>query len=385
MAESAQQLQAALNAMFLYCKTWKLEINAMKTKVVVFNKRKLNNIPIFKYNGVNLNVVDEFSYLGICFSNNGSFSSHKAKMLAQGRKAMFSLLKKIRKLYLPIDLQLKLFDSMVAPILFYGCEVWRFYNNQAIESLFFQFYKIILNLKKSTPNNVLLGELGRYPAEFFIKSRMIGFWHRIVSGKQDKICSLLYRLLFKLKEHNLFQSKWLNVIENTLNDCGLSEFWLAQYVPKQTCISKLVKTRLMDQFKQNWYSNIFDMSKTLNYRIFKVAHGFEDYLISLPADLRRALCHFRCMNHKFPVEKGRFWGVDRDDRLCDLCNMHALGDEFHYLLECKFFKNERKHFLPGQFIVHPNSVKLHDLLNTDDNRVLFRVAKFCKILLSVIK
>ena len=119
-----------------------------------------------------------------------------------------------------------MFDSTVAPILFYGCQVLGFQNNQAIESLFFQFYKIILNLKKSTPNNVLLGELGRYPVEI---SRIIGFRHRIISGKQDKIWCLMHRLLFKLKKHNL--------------------------------LSKMIKTRLMDRFKQKWYSSIYDMSK----------------------------------------------------------------------------------------------------------------------------
>ena len=114
-------------------------------------------------------------------------------------------------------------------------------------------------------------------------------------------------------------------------------------------------------------------------------HFFENYLISLPADLRRALCHFRCINHKFPIEKGRFWGVDRDERLCDLCNKNALGMNFITFLNVSFSKMNEKKFLPRQFIVHPNSVKLHDLLNTDDNRVLFQFAKFCKILLSVIK
>ena len=38
--------------------------------------------------------------------------------------AMFSLLKKGRKLGLYIDVQLQLFDSLILPILLYGCEVW---------------------------------------------------------------------------------------------------------------------------------------------------------------------------------------------------------------------------------------------------------------------
>ena len=87
---------------------------------------------------------------------------------------MFSLLKKIRRLYLPIDLQLQMFDAMISPILLYGCEVWGYSNNNTVESLFLQFHKIILNVKKSTPKCILYGELGRYPIDIFINSRMIG-------------------------------------------------------------------------------------------------------------------------------------------------------------------------------------------------------------------
>ena len=38
LAESHVELQAALNTMHLYCKPWKLEVNASKTKIVIFRK-----------------------------------------------------------------------------------------------------------------------------------------------------------------------------------------------------------------------------------------------------------------------------------------------------------------------------------------------------------
>ena len=41
LAESQEQLQAALNYMYLYCQTWKLQVNPAKTKVVIFSKRKI--------------------------------------------------------------------------------------------------------------------------------------------------------------------------------------------------------------------------------------------------------------------------------------------------------------------------------------------------------
>ena len=180
LAESQEQLQAALNSMYLYCQTWKLEVNPAKTKVVVFSKRKVKEKPAFTYNGENIAVVDDFVYLGVIFTHNASFVKHKRHLLEQGRKAMFSVLRKTKKLNLPVDMQLQMFDCMVVPILLYGAEVYGYEKSEIIESLFLQFYKIVMRFKKSTPTAVLYGELGRYPADILIKSRMIGFWKRLI-------------------------------------------------------------------------------------------------------------------------------------------------------------------------------------------------------------
>ena len=64
---------------------------------------------------------------------------------------MFSVQRKSQKLQFPIDLQLQLFDSMIVPILLYGFEATDFENSDILERLCTQFYKIILNVKKSTP------------------------------------------------------------------------------------------------------------------------------------------------------------------------------------------------------------------------------------------
>ena len=45
LAESAVELQSALNAMFLYCKSWDLEVNPAKTKITIFPNRKPSDVP----------------------------------------------------------------------------------------------------------------------------------------------------------------------------------------------------------------------------------------------------------------------------------------------------------------------------------------------------
>ena len=63
LAETEAELQAALHAVHHYCQNWKLEINIQKTKIMVFSRGKIRNIPRFMYNNNELEVVFEFRYL----------------------------------------------------------------------------------------------------------------------------------------------------------------------------------------------------------------------------------------------------------------------------------------------------------------------------------
>ncbi len=46
-----------------------------------------------------------------------------------------------RETGLPVDIQLKLFDTMVMPILLYGSEVWGYENLDLLEQISFQVCK----------------------------------------------------------------------------------------------------------------------------------------------------------------------------------------------------------------------------------------------------
>jgi hypothetical protein len=50
----------------------------------------------------------------------------------QAHKALFAVYRKIRNISISVDLKLKLFDSLVSPILLYASEVWGFENKESI-------------------------------------------------------------------------------------------------------------------------------------------------------------------------------------------------------------------------------------------------------------
>ena len=97
-------------------------------------------------------------------------------------KAMHLLHKRIQNLNLPLDLQLKLFDSTILPIITYGCEIWGYENLEIFERIHTKFLRSITKCRKSTPLYMLYGELGRYPLKMTIKTRIIGFWTRTITG-----------------------------------------------------------------------------------------------------------------------------------------------------------------------------------------------------------
>ena len=141
---------------------------------------------------------------------------------------MYSLIAKCRKFSLPIDLQLELFDAIVLPVLTYGCEIWGYRVYKAIESVQLTFLKHTLGIRKTTCNSMAYGELGKYPVDAHIKSRMLNYWLRLINGKQSKLSHIMYQCLLKMHDENSFRSPWIKYVKSLLDNSGMSGIWHEQ-------------------------------------------------------------------------------------------------------------------------------------------------------------
>ena len=110
--------------------------------MIVFarSKTRIRNIRTFKFNNTDLGQVEDYIYLGICFWN-GSFVKAKRLLHDKTSKAMYSLIQKGRKLNLPTDIMLNLFDIYVEPILMYCYEVRGYKNVDILEKVHTKFGK----------------------------------------------------------------------------------------------------------------------------------------------------------------------------------------------------------------------------------------------------
>ena len=381
LAESESDLQLALNAISDYCQMWSLSVNVDKTKVVIFSRGKVRKHVTFRFNDKVIDVVDDYVYLGTTFNYRGDFKKALSKQVSQARRAMYSLIIKAKKLRLPIDIELEMFDRLVVPILLYGCEVWGFSNIKQIESFHIQYCKRLLKLNKNTANCMALGELGRSQLSDVVSQRMINFWLRTLVGGEYKLSTIMCNILKMLSDNDIYVSPWIKKVKEILNMLGLSNIWKDYNKISKEWLKSTLKLRLKDIHFQNWHDMTNNNSLCLNYRIFKTLPELEFYQKNLSLCHRISLAKFRCGNHRLPVVSGRYSHTDLQNRLCYLCNERKIGDEFHYLFECKVFINERKLYLKRKYRIRPNTSKMHSLFNSTSIDELVRLAKFCKIIM----
>ena len=381
LSDSALGLQKALNALQDYCKQWQLQVNCEKTKVLVFGKRKV--IPSkykFTYDNSPIEITQDFKYLGLKCNYNGSFKPGVEELIKQGSRAMYALISKCRKFKLPVDLQLELFDSLVVPILTYNCEIWGLKHTNMIEKLHLKFMKFVLNVKTSTCNSMVYGELGRYPLHIRVKKQMVGFWAKTLQGKSNKLSCVMMNVLHNMQRSGLYSSPWLLHVKGILDHCGLSNVW---NTPKEINVEWLknkVSQVLKDQFYQEWRQDLGSKSSCDIYLHLKDKIAIEKYLLLANARYRKAICQLRTNNSRLPKVTGRYHHIPRVQRFCTLCEEQKLGDEYHLIVECQHstLVELRKKYVPRLLLQRPSTHKCMTWLRSPDLKDIKALGCFLK-------
>ena len=380
-SDNETDLQSALLVFQEYYQKWKLSVNTSKTKVLIFGRGKLNKTKQFRYQNEIIETVTDYKYLGIYFSRSGSFIVAKKHIAEQANKAVFALIKNIRSLSLPFDIRIDLFNKTIKPILLYRCEIWGFGNIDMLEKIQLNYFKTIFGLKRSTPSYMIYGELGIMPLSIDIQTRTISFWSKLTDTDDlNKLSSLLYKIIYGMSFEQKVKSLWLNNIKSLLCSLGFSGVWYSQSFLNSKWLVKAINNKMKDLFLQKWNTNLEMTSNSIFYKIIKTNFRTSKYLSRLPESLCKLFLRFRTRNHRLPIEIGRWQSVPLMDRKCNKCNLD-IGDEFHYLLVCSHFSQSRSKYLKSYYYTCPNTLKLDQLMNTENGKELRNLCHLIKIIL----
>ena len=284
MSETSSGLQKLIDQLSQYCTDMKLEVNINKSKAMVFSKEqnKMNDYR-FHFNLHTLHIVHEYKYLGLIFTSNGKFNVATQSLADKARKAYFSIRKSIPfNTNLSVKHLLKIYQSMIEPILTYGSEVWLSDFNVDInkadklpmEKIQNFIIRDILGVHNKSSNIAIKNETGIYP--LCIKSfyLMHKYYNRLNNTYDKSKITNKILLAAIQEEQNLHQKNplksWQNQLQNLKNKCD---------IPTLDIKSTLFKAKLESLFKEN-------ISKERNHLIenpnvgklsfyFSLAHEFK--------------------------------------------------------------------------------------------------------------
>lgn len=363
-------LQAQLDKIYDYSLKWGLKVNVNKTKVCVFEKRRTDHNNVFFINNENIEIVDNFTYLGVKFSYTGNLLNAVKSLSDQALKAYHNLMFIFDRVKLDIKTKLQLFNSMVVPILLYGSEIWGVYNFKEVDKLHIRFLKYLLGVRKQTPNMAIYGELGIFPLSIVAKERALKYWLKIKNSVNMPIFNAYIDQC-----NNVNISCWASRIHSILDHLGYSHIRLnfdtsMNYFP-------LLKRTLRDQFIQEWNTSLNNISKLDFYRQFKTTFSYETYLDKITNDMHRK--QFTCLrlcSHNLEVELGRYSRLDRENRLCKMCNQNVTETEYHFLLCCTKYSQIRQKYLGN--ISWPSLNKFNSIMSCNSKKKLILLSKFIK-------
>ena len=89
------------------------------------------------------------------------------------------------------------------------------------------------------------------------------------------------------------------------------------------------------------------------------------------------ITRFRVSAHTQLIEKGRY-NIERGKRICQMCDMNDVEDEYHFILKCLFYTNLRHLYIKNYYWSKPSVFKLVQLLSVQNRKELCNIGKYLK-------
>nr|VZI43080.1 unnamed protein product [Spirometra erinaceieuropaei] len=132
---SEEEMQRSMDLFAAACENFELVINTQKTVVMHQpppNSVTAPNAPQTNVNGTQLQVVDNFPYLGSTLSRNTKIDDEVANRISKASQAFGRLQSTVWNRHgLQLGTKLKMYKAVILPTLLYGAETWTVYTRQA--------------------------------------------------------------------------------------------------------------------------------------------------------------------------------------------------------------------------------------------------------------
>ena len=402
LASSEQELQKIMDIFSDFCYKYYLTVNLKKTQVVIFSKARKAQTVNITYRGIPVPRIDKYTYLGIVFQEKFGAKFGGLQMLAVAKRALFSLERKLRSENITApSMIIQMFDSLIAPILLYGSEVWGCYTNNAEADVFYLgFLKNLFRVPKGTNSDIILAEAGRLSFHVKIWESQARYWERLTNiNDNTRIIDMAFTENFMMEGMEL--DCWSKHSLKGLERLGMPLYPGSNSVSRSSISVKTVREvctkKLTDSIKQpcklavtdhrDFYSHDSyvhaEGERCRSYARWFWNNGRNEVMNMRDIQLRNELIRFRLGAHGLGVVRGAWDNTDRRNRICRCCRTGVIEDEVHMIFECSLYNNIRSRFrdLFSEWTIHSDEIMITIAIDDPDNmmRVFFRQQNIYKV------
>ena len=372
LSETVIGLQTQLNNLHRSSLSLGLRVNLDKSNIIVFRKGGyLSARERWFLGGINMSVVNVYKYLGIFFSTRLSFAFACNDLVSKAKYATICLLRKLREINVSsVKIFFKLFDVQIQPIALYGSEIWGLDKCATnCEKLHLFALKKFLSVEMRTPNDLVYGELCRFPIVINAKVNCIRYWIKLTRMETHRLPKRAYNMLYKLDEKG--SHTWATNVRMCLFSFGYGYVWLNQGVQDVKCFLKMFKQRLIDCQWQTWNDHIQTSDRFSSYRLFNVnVPRMNAYLIlNIDRHLKFLMTRFRFGISDLVKHRNRYRQCFQNDNLCPLCKTDE-DNEIHFLFCCSRLNELRKDLIPLKYFRSPNAFKFSLLMACNHHKTV---------------
>jgi len=100
------------------------------------------------------------------------------------------------------------------------------------------------------------------------------------------------------------------------------------------------RQRLLDNYVQEWHNNVVSNNVLTLFKELNLPSEFEPYIDQLVLrNLESCIPKLGMCAYNLRIHTGRYEHLDRNVRYCQVCNIHEIKDEFHFLFKCSLSTN----------------------------------------------
>jgi hypothetical protein len=203
------RLQCLLASLQYYCTVFGMSVNVQKTEVIVFGPAPAvaqatatAAVSPFTYDGAPIRLVSSARYLGMIFDSDGTVRTAERSLRAAATRARFALQRSITRLGpLPPTTQLRLFDTLVRPVLMYGAQVWgaeylklppprppdppegarppTLAPRGLLDTVVYDFLRFVSGTGRTAPSWVLLQDFSVLPLQSHLAAYVFRMWNSL--------------------------------------------------------------------------------------------------------------------------------------------------------------------------------------------------------------